>query len=238
MSYQLSGLRAVEAEESDAPPAKRMEPKDFAYGPMHPSILQPQVILGGVDGTKISKEECPVKLTANEFLEKMAKPVGGQVTTDNSHSSQTRKSHGFEGPVSKVHPHGAKKGDPNGEDKDIPPARVQNLSAKAKTRTPDNEGPCHPGHKPMTNMKSASPVQAFFSGVLEKLSMGGNGPAPGMEAGSAACPSEPPVPVPSKVLGRLKLAAGDIGALQGSTAGQEGALGAQVVKAPKVPEVK
>ena len=205
-----------------------MDVADFAKGPIHPSIASPQVIYGGVDGTKISKEERPVKMTANEFLEKMGMPVAGQIVTDGSKSTQSRKSHGMEGPLAKAR--SGKGKDPQEQVQKPGKARLAPLASRGGPKTPDDDKPCKPGHTPMDNSKSAA--LRFFASVLQKLGfvtypdqapaqVPPPAPNPLNPANAGAQPQVSQIPPPMKtsswVLQQLKQAAGEAGLNYGST---------------------
>lgn len=200
-----------------------MDVADFAKGPIHPPISAPQVIYGGVDGTKISKEEFPVRMTATEFLEKMGMPTAGQVTTDGSKSTQTRKSRGMEGPLAKVRK--GKGGDPQ-QQECKPGARLYPIASRGHPRTPDDDGTAKPGHRPIDNSKSAA--FRFLASVYEKLAFVTYpdqaaaqvppAPADPLSPATAAAQVPPPPPkVASRILQVLKTAAGEAGARLGAT---------------------
>lgn len=69
---------AFEPDVDPAPKPKRMAPEDND-GPVHPSIGPPEVIISNTDaGGKMGQEVSPMKLTADEFLEKIGLKLSRQ----------------------------------------------------------------------------------------------------------------------------------------------------------------
>jgi hypothetical protein len=248
-----------ELDDDPTPKPKKHVPTDM--GPRDANMGIPEVIWSG-SSTKICEPQqggFPVKMTATEFLEKMARPTGGQVTTDNSKPKETRDSDYNEGMVEKVW-NGAKEGDPQRGEKAKPKrVKLAPVRRNGKAKMPTNEGHSCEAKTPVKNAS----VMDFYAFILDKLAgsplvpsnSGVMPPAtnatgvPGLPKPSVPAPSVPGVPgipgVPkvgsdaSSLLYNLKLAAGggDItGNRIGSTAGQSVGLGANVVKPQEAPE--
>ena len=243
----------------DDPPPK---PTTFRIGecelgPRHACMPVASVVYGGVDGTKISKENFCMRMSVDEFLQKLGKATGGQVTTDNSIPEQSLHTVVKDAPLKKVW-NGSKTGDPVGEDRKPGPPKIVSVTSSGKVRTADNEGPETPRRTPITNIKSASAVFNFFSDVIEKLSAyrteGGVPSDTQMPTGYQTTPTIPATVPPasitpaipalsaasasstSPILDTLKIAAGVTGNRIGSPEAPSRNVGGIVVKSPELPK--